>query len=154
MNRVLCDSCFWFGLLDPSDSYACSSEDWYDTLTSFGDLKFIIPYPSLYETLKTSICKNHRAMERFNDIVTRYGYLIPDDDYREDAFKQVMSKSNYLGRHFSFVDIIIRLILEDPNVHKSLFITSNVGDFKDVTDSNGIELLEIQTNTDFIANRK
>lgn len=154
MNRVLCDSCFWFGLFDSTDPYALSSEDWFETLTNYGEVEFIIPYPSLYETLKTAICKNQRAMERFNNIVNRFGYLIPDDDYREDAFTQVMSKSNYRGRHFSFVDLVIRLILDDSNVHKSLFITNNVGDFKDVTDPNGVELLEIKSNADFMANQK
>lgn len=149
MNRVLCDSCFWFGLLDPTDSYANSSEDWYETLVKLGDLELIIPYPSLYETLKTSICKSPRAMERFNNIITQYGILIPDDNYRDDAFNQVMSRTNYLGRHFSFVDIIIRLMLEDTNTNKNLFITSNVGDFKDITDAHGIELLEIKTNSEF-----
>ncbi len=146
MSNVLCDSGFWFGLLDISDDFHQSAKDVFDYLEEQKDTVYLMPYPSLYETLKTSICGNKSAMEFFNRIVENNCEQIPDDNYREDAFKQVRSKSNYLGPHYSFVDIIIRFILDDSNVKKDCLITTNVKDFKDIADINHVDIEEIHVN--------
>lgn len=149
MFRVLCDSGFWFGLFDHSDKYSFSANDVFDVLEERGDTVYLMPYPSLYETLKTNICGNKSAMELFNRIVDNNCEQIPDDDYREDAFQLVRSKTNYLGAHYSFVDIILRLILEDSNIKKDCLVTNNVRDFKDVADKNHVEIEEILSNIAF-----
>ena len=147
MYRVLCDSGFWFGLFDPSDDYYFSANSVFDYLEKLGNTVYLMPYPSLYETLRTEICGNKSAMECFNRIVDNNCERIPDDEYREDAFRVVRSKTNYLGAHYSFVDVIIRYILDDPKIKKDYLVTTNVKDFKDIADKNQVEIEEILLNS-------
>ena len=86
-------------------------------------------------------------MECFNRIVDNNCERIPDDEYREDAFRVVRSKTNYLGAHYSFVDVIIRYILDDPKIKKDYLVTTNVKDFKDIADKNQVEIEEILLNS-------
>lgn len=149
MYKVLCDSCFWFGLLDPKDSYHYSAVDIFEAFESIGDVVYLMPYPSLYETLKTDICKNQTAMETFNRIVSKNCERIADDKYRDEAFNFAMSKSNYRGQHYSLVDVIIRSIIEDNSVKKDFLVTSNTKDFKDVADIHRVPIEEILNNEEF-----
>lgn len=146
MSKVLCDSGFWFGLLDPGDDYRFSAKDIFDYFEEQRDVVYLMPYTSLYETLKTSICGNKSSMELFNRIVDNKCELIPDDSYRDDAFRVVRSKTNYYGAHYSFVDVIIRFILDDSTIKKDYLVTTNVKDFKDVADINHVKIEEILLN--------
>lgn len=144
MYNIVCDTCFWFGLLSPRDDYHLSALKIYEELLKNPQLRFIIPFPSLYETLNTAFCSNKTAMERFNEIVRDKAEYVYDDSYREEAFEQAMSQENISGRHFSLVDIIIRMIIEDNNVRKDAIITSNIRDFYDYYGK--IEILQMIAN--------
>ena len=149
MYKVLCDSGFWFGLLDAKDEYHNSACELFELFEKMGDVVFLLPFPSLYEFLKTSICGNQKAMELFNSIVDKNCELVSDLDYREDAFNVVKSKSNYQGRHFSLVDIIIRFIIEDTRIKKDFLLTNNRKDFGDITEIYNVSIEDVLTNQEY-----
>lgn len=81
--RVICDSCFWFALCDETDSYHLAAIDYLNLFEqSKNEIKLIIPFPSLYETLRTEFCKRGKAMQLFNRVVDAFGYFIFDDMLR------------------------------------------------------------------------
>lgn len=150
MMRVLCDSCFWFALCNEDDSYHLSAVDYLELFESSKDeVKLIIPFPSLYETLRTAFCKREKAMQHFNRVIDAFGYFVFDDNYRESSYAKVKSSQNYQGRHFSLVDMIIRSIIEDNNVRKDALVTSNIHDFDDITSVYGVEILPLDDNQTF-----
>ena len=147
MTKILCDSCFWFALCNEDDSYHLSAVDYLELFESSKDeVKLIIPFPSLYETLRTEFCKREKAMLLFNRVIDAFGYFVFDDKYREASYAIVKSSQNYQGRHFSLVDMIIRSIIEDNNVRKDALVTSNVHDFDDIASVYGVDILSLDDN--------
>ena len=58
MRRLIFDTCFWFALYDPNDSWHSLASKMISDFES-GDVKIIIPFPSLYETLNTDFVSSH-----------------------------------------------------------------------------------------------
>lgn len=54
MNNVLVDTGFWFALYDEKDQYHNKALKVMDRLINS---RFLIPFPTLYETLNTSFVK-------------------------------------------------------------------------------------------------
>ena len=154
MPRILCDSCFWFGLCDPHDPYHLSSKDWFEYFEGLYNLELVIPFPSMYETLRTEFCKRESGMADFNRAFEKYGVLIPDNLYRENAFEFVRSKANTQTRHFSFVDAVLRAIILDVNVNVDAIVTNNRGDFDDVANQSHIEVMSLIDNVTFGKKRR
>lgn len=141
--NVVVDSCFWFSLLKNRDSdYHCEAVKIYEMLNEIG-VCFIIPYPSLYETINTRLMKEgHREKARwfFTQLMSNANFVIASDDlYRHTAFQNTISEQN--DRGISFVDNIIRGMLMDKASQIKALVTFNSKDFADLCYSNEIELI-------------
>lgn len=144
--NVLLDSCFWFSFLQNrrADHHE-EAVKIYDFLSGL-EVDFIIPYPSLYETLNTRLFKEgHRELSRWmaNQLVSNDHFIkIPDDKYREIAFINTVSPRN--SRGISFVDHIIRAMLVDKAAQIKALVTFNTHDFEDLCYKHGIEIINEQ----------
>ncbi len=143
--RVIVDSGFWFGFIDKADCCHGIALDIFEKIMEMNPV-FLIPYPSLYETLNTKMLKmrnrgNPRAHKFFTALKTnpkRY-IRIFDDDYRERAFENTVNDN---PRGLSLVDNIIREIMSDTSQHIDALITFNTGDFIDVCTDRGIVVID------------
>lgn len=144
--NVIVDSCFWFSFLrNRKVDHHEEAVRIFDYLTEIG-VNFIIPYPSLYETLNTKLLKNgHRELSRWmvTQLVSNEHFVkIPDDKYREIAFNNTVSQQN--DRGISFVDHIIRAMIEDHSTHIKALVTFNTQDFADICYEHNIEIIDQQ----------
>jgi predicted nucleic acid-binding protein len=143
--RIIVDSGFWFGFIDQTDGCHGEALDIYEKIMEMNPV-FLIPYPSLYETLNTKMLKmrnrgNPRAHKFFTALKTdpRHFVRILDDNYRERAFENTVAAN---PRGLSLVDNIIREIMCDTNQHIDALITFNTSDFIDICTDRGIIVLD------------
>lgn len=142
--NVIIDSCFWFSFLQnrKADHHE-EAVRIYEYLSELG-VDFIIPYPSLYETLNTRLFKEgHKELSKWmaTQLVANEHFVkIPDDRYRQLAFDNTVSPQN--DRGISFVDNIIRAMIVDRSVHIKALVTFNRRDFEDLCYERGVELID------------
>ena len=139
IRNILVDSGFWFALYDGRDQYhqqALEKSRLLDSVT------VLLPWPCLYETINTRFCKQRKAVAEFEAFLSRPGVvLLEDEPYRENALEAVFVNGRTGRRPLALVDMVLRLILEDPNVRKHGILTFNPGDFADLCGKHSIELL-------------
>lgn len=144
MNNIIVDTGFWFGLYTQSDPHHKKAEKIVDFLQrKYGTVCYIIPYPTLYETLNTKFlrAKNKKGKEAFirrlND--SQDFQRIDDSKYREISFNKTISHNE---RGLSFVDNCIREIIADRHRSISALLSFNTSDFIDVCNRYGIILID------------
>lgn len=138
-NRILVDTGFWYAVFDKKD---CHREQALGMLEKYFDnvaYEVAVPFPTMYELLRTKFVKNKSALNEIRQMfqsgrITR----VHDDCYRAAALDMTLSEPK---RNISLVDNIIRLMLDDKALSAKGLITFNVGDFADVCQKNGIEIL-------------
>lgn len=137
---ILIDSTFWIDLISPK-----SNEVQEEAETKFEliqDHLWIVPMPTFYETMRTRFIKNEIGMKRLNELLKQPNIeILNDDNYREDSLEETLSKTNYLKRKISLVDMIIRNIVKDINVKVDFLVTDNERDFADVCAQRRIEII-------------
>lgn len=152
MKRLIIDTCIWYALLDKTDSQA----KYADIIKKILDThQLIIPFPSLYETINTKFIKNEygQATQLFTYLNNSLKViLIPDNNYKEKALDIVQSNISK-GKHFSLVDTIIRLMMEDTSLGEIAVMTFNVGDFYGVNNTEIIDPSSIKV-TDSVPEKR
>jgi predicted nucleic acid-binding protein len=140
MLRALVDTGVWYAIFDPSDSHASRA----DELAGILDVcEVVLPWPTLYETLKTRFVRNSRALLRFEEYLRSHRLQFLDDAlYRDRAMKLAFSSSLRGNRPLGMVDCLIRLLIEDVNVKVDCLATLNRRDFFDVCKKRGVEILD------------
>ncbi len=139
-RRVLVDSGFWIALLDERDQHHQQAK------TNVGLLRnavYIVPWPTLYETLNTRLMRRPGLVNRFaKEFLRRSNARILDDQpYRDAALEDILSGENLGKRNFSLVDSVLRHIILDPNVEVNYLFTPNVVDFSDVCQKRYVEII-------------
>lgn len=139
MEYALADTGVWYGVFDNKDQ-------WYQEAAGkaeyFDHVKLVIPWPTLYETLRTSFVKNDRALQRFELFLKSSNALFLDDaNYRDKAFDLSLDSSLRRRRPLSMVDCLLRLVIDDPNVKIDYLLTFNPRDFIDACHKNRVEIL-------------
>lgn len=139
MKYLLADTGLWLALFNSRDSYYAKAQE----KAKYLDLcHVVLPWPILYETLRTRFVRNKAALGRFESYLKRPHLIYLDDSpYREAAFDLSLESSLRRSRPLSFVDCAIRLILEDVNAKIDYLITFDRGDFVDVCRRRRIELI-------------
>jgi len=143
MHYVLADTGVWYAMFDPGDQRWGQTAEKEELLELFN---VVIPWPTMYETLRTRMVKNIRAMQRFEDYLKRPNLTFIDDTpYREDALDLTLKFSlrpqmRPIFKALSMIDCLIWLILEDANVNISYLATFNDRDFRDVCSKRRIEM--------------
>lgn len=146
MKTVLVDSGFWFALLGTRyDKYRPNANAIFERIEKL-QCTLIVPYPSLYETVNSKLLKdkNQKAADWFlQQLNTNSRYVkVADDNYRDAAFR--VTNSNH-KRGISLVDSILRVMMEDESLRIDTFVTFNTGDFVDVCQRVGIDLINEDT---------
>jgi predicted nucleic acid-binding protein len=126
LQRVVCDTCFWFALLCGDDGNHKRAEEIRDAIERF---YVIVPWPVLYETIDTGLVKNRERVEAFQRLLDEPGIQIFDDaPYRQQALEDAKKDA----RSLSLVDRVLRHILADCGTRVDYLVTFNVKDFVDV----------------------
>lgn len=142
VNRlVFADTGFWIALYDSTDQYHPVATGIMDQL-ALGT--FLFPWPLYYELLRTRFVRRAGWVESFRTVIRQQRIKITDDiAYRDRALYQTMEGTN-IGKHgrrnISLVDMVIRLVLEDPQQRIGELVTFNVADFADVCAKRGIPI--------------
>ncbi|NJK35060.1 MAG: hypothetical protein HC919_08965 [Oscillatoriales cyanobacterium SM2_2_1] len=118
MQSALVDTGIWYGIFDKKDERYGIAQSIMDDLDCF---KTVVPWPTIYETLRTRFVKNKFALQDFEIFLkakersNQIEYL-DDMMYRQDAFDLSLESSLRGRRPLSMVDCLLRLIIEDRNV--------------------------------------
>jgi len=134
MQHILTDTGFWFALFDKKDQYHKQALEIANKIDT--NHYFVLPFPSLYETLNTTFIKNNRyVFDRF--LKTHHIITIYDSKYANQALDECLKPSNY---QYSLVDIVMRMMILDVNLSIHALITFNEKDFSDVCQQRSIEI--------------
>ncbi|MDR3286939.1 MAG: hypothetical protein LBT27_05810 [Prevotellaceae bacterium] len=139
MKSVLVDSGFWFALYDERDEHNSTAI----AIEKFLDSNIIvIPFPTLYESINTKFMKNKKAKNEFKKVLNRTNAKIISDESIKYNALEVTFTDKSKERNLSLVDNIIRLILDDVKFNINYLITFNRGDFVDICNRRGIQILD------------
>ena len=138
-KNLVVDAGYWYALFDPRDAL---SRDAQAKAHHIESLRVMLPWPTLYETLRTRFVKNRTGMDRFERILKRWNVTYVDDKpYREQALAATIDKARTGTRAISLCDMLIRLLIEDPNLRIRALLTLNVRDFQDVCRIKDVQIL-------------
>lgn len=139
MKYALADTGVWYGIFDSRDQRYTEAQ----SKTEFFDFfRIVIPWPTIYETLRTRFVRNQFALQRFEIFLkTRHIVYLDDDIYRNEAFDLAIESSLRRGRPLSMTDCLLRLIIDDPNAKINYLLTFNQPDFIDLCEKNRVEIL-------------
>jgi predicted nucleic acid-binding protein len=139
MNNIIVDTGFWYALYDSSDQHHSQAL----ALAGYLELgNILIPFPTLYESINTRFSKQKEWMEEFEKLIEQENVIRLDDaDYKDTALSLTFDTTLIQKRPISLVDSLIRVMLDDPRLKIDYLISFNVGDFADVCQRRGIEIL-------------
>jgi predicted nucleic acid-binding protein len=139
MQYALADTGFWYAVFDQRDQYHNDAKDKVDVLGLF---HIVLPWPTLYETLRTRLVRNAVALQQFERFLkTPNISFLDDSSLRQTAFELSFESSLRRRRPLSMVDCLVRLLLEDVNTRVKYLATFNHQDFADVCRKNKIEII-------------
>jgi predicted nucleic acid-binding protein len=139
VEYALADTGLWYAMFDRRDQHHSVAKEKAEVLELF---HVVLPWPTLYETLRTRFVRNSIALGQFERFLKRPNVTYLDDSsFREAAFEIALESSLRQGRPLSMVDCLIRLLLEDVNTRISYLATLNERDFADVCRKKGIEII-------------
>ena len=139
MDFTIVDTGIWFAIFDKGDE---RHEEGQEKAKLLDMLQVVIPWPTMYETLRTKFVKNKNALKKFEAFLKSTAVIYLDDKfYREEAFQLSFESSLREKRPLSMVDCLLRLQLEDVNVNVQYLATFNRRDFIDICDRRGIEII-------------
>ena len=139
MEYALADTGLWYAMFDRRDQYHALATEKAEALELF---QIVLPWPTLYETLRTKFVRNSLALGQFERFLKKPNVTYLDDSvFREAAFEMALESSLRQGRPLSMIDCLIRLLLEDVNTRVDYLATLNARDFEDVCRKKGIEII-------------
>jgi predicted nucleic acid-binding protein len=140
LPSVLVDTGIWYAICDGRDG-KLSKEDVRTLYDRISLHTILLPWPILYETLRTRFVRNTIALEKFHRELKLPNVAFVDDaPYRDGALNLTIESSLRRNRPLSFVDCLIRLLVDDPNLKITYLATLNARDFADVCQQRRIEL--------------
>lgn len=124
MENALIDTGVWYGVFDYRDT-RYNKKDANEKAEYFDLFRLVLPWPTVYETLRTRFVKNKPALQRFEKFLKAPNIIYLDDTkYRYDAFDLSLESSLRRGRPLSMVDCLLRLVIDDPNVKINYLLRS------------------------------
>ena len=138
---VLTDSCFWLGLIDPTDQHHQNAVEWAEVVDS-EKVILLLPWPCLYESVSTRLVRHRGRTLEFEQMLRRSSIRLLDDlTYREAALEAVFDSARRVGHSYALADGVIREMLKDINLRVDYLLTFNGADFADVCLRRQIELV-------------
>ena len=137
---VLTDSCFWLGLVDPTDQHHQRAQDWADIVDQ-QRATLLLPWPCLYESVSTRLVRSRSRTLALEQLLKRPAItFLNDTAYRDTALEEVFNSAR-VGRSYALADSVIREIIKDVNLRVDYLLTFNASDFQDVCQMRRIELV-------------
>jgi predicted nucleic acid-binding protein len=141
MDRVLADTGVWYEMFDPRRLDADEIREIRKKAEILDFCRLVVPWPTLYETLRSRMVNNRIAMQLMENYLKRPNLEYVDDaPYREEALKQAFSWCSR-GRPLGMVDCLIRLVLDDIKIKIDVLATVDPKDFVDVCRKKRIEII-------------
>ena len=139
VNNIILDTCFWRAIYDPKDDYYDSAQHISDIYVDKPAYKILVPYPTMYELLRTEFVKNKANINALDNFLKKECIeKVCDEPYRDRAIELSLNNNK---RNLSIVDNLLRLMLEDTDLQIDGIVTFNVGDFIDVCKKRDIILI-------------
>jgi predicted nucleic acid-binding protein len=139
MRYALADTGVWYAMFASDDPYAGDIDEKAEALER---CQVVVPWPTMYETLRTKFVKKRLALQQLRDYLKRPRVQYLDDvPYRERALELAFSSALTGHRPLSMIDCLIRLIMSDARVKIDVLATFNARDFGDVCRKQGIDLI-------------
>jgi len=139
MQNALTDTGVWYAIFDSRDQYHVEAQDKLELLDLF---QLVVPWPTVYETMRTRLVRNPTALALFEQYLKSAKiFYLDDSPYRDSAMQLSLDSSLRRRRPLSMVDCLLRLILDDTNVQISYLATFNDADFSDLCARRGIEII-------------
>jgi hypothetical protein len=140
---ILVDTGVWYSICDPKDSEVGRDvvEGVYKRPKGH---TIIIPWPIVYEALRTGFVKNTLALARFEkELKSPDVQMLDDSQYRDDALNQLISWSLMRNqpRPIAMVDWVLRLAIDDTATRIQYLATYNHKDFADVCKRRNVEII-------------
>lgn len=136
---VLTDTCFWLGLIDPTDQYHELSNTVAELIEGY---QIIFPWPCLYETISTHLTRRRERLLYLEEFIKKPEVILFDDsNYKANAIEEVFNLNRVAGFTYSLTDSVIREILKDINVKINYLATFNNSDFEDICQLRQIEIV-------------
>ena len=138
-KKALVDSGFWYALLDEREQHYADAQNKAEVLLS---LRYLIPWPTLYETLHTRFTTRHLIMRKFESFLKRpNAEFLDDHPYKDKALELTLAMAGRSKSSPSLVDNVLRMIIEDSNVKVDAVFTFNRRDFTEICARRNIELM-------------
>jgi predicted nucleic acid-binding protein len=139
MPYALADTGLWYAMFDQRDQHHAQARGKAEILNTF---RIVLPWPTLYETLRTRLVRNAAALARFERFLKTPDVIYLDDSaFRQAAMELALESSLRQRRPLSMVDCLIRLLIDDVNTRIDYLATFNIQDFEDVCRMNGVEII-------------
>lgn len=136
---VLTDTCFWLGLVDPTDQYHEMSSTVAELIEGY---QIIFPWPCLYETISTHLTRRRERLLYLEKYIKKPEVILFDDtNYKANAIEEVFNLNRVAGFTYSLTDSVVREILKDINVKINYLATFNNSDFEDICQLRQIEIV-------------
>lgn len=124
MQYALVDTGLWYALFDRHDQHHNEAKGKAEILSA---LRVVLPWPTLYETLRTKFVRNAVAVGAFERFLKAPNIVYLDDSpFRHAAVELALESSLRQRRPLSMVDCLIRLLLEDVNTRIDYLATFKV----------------------------
>lgn len=139
MEYALVDTGVWYAMFDNRDQNYPKAKEKAELLDM---VQIVLPWPVVYETLRTRFVRNITALQLFERFLKRRNIDYLDDSlYRDAAFDLSLESSLRNMRPLSMVDCLIRLVVEDVNTKIHYLATFNTADFSDVCMKNRVAII-------------
>ncbi len=130
------DTSFWIAAFDPTDQFHETAAEFLEIIPS---KVILMPWPIMYEVLRTRTVRNPQMVAGFGRIIRRPKvYKVDDTIYRTECLKSTLADASH--RPISLVDMIVRAVLRDDNYRISQLLTFNPKDFADVCRHRGVSI--------------
>ena len=138
-DTILVDTGAWIALFDPREEQHQAISEYAEFIEN---LQLIVPWPTLYETLRTRMVRRPEWVTRLDEQLKKPTVVFIDDgSYCVDAYSLTVEYSTQRKREISMVDMLCRLLIEDPDIRINYLLTTNPNDFRDVCATNGVVIL-------------
>lgn len=139
MRYALVDTGLWYAMFDPRGQYHNEAKTKVEILNAS---RIVLPWPTLYETLRTKFVRNAVSLDQFERFLKRpHVNYLDDSAFRNAAVDLSFESSLRRQRPLSMVDCLIRLLLEHANTRIDYLATLNRRDFEDVCPAKSVEII-------------
>jgi predicted nucleic acid-binding protein len=144
VSTVLVDTGVWYELFSSRDRNRERNKEQVKAIErSSQNDTILLPWPVMYETLKTKMVKDKPGLRNLEHQFSKPNMeFLPDLAYQEQSLIECFDSSLKKKRPLSLVDCLLRSLMLDRNLKIDQFATNNWGDFANVCNKREIEVLE------------